>query len=105
MDDALAFLESTLRNRPRCHQQRLSGPRVSYEPAANTGINIGVAAPMAILPFKRMAKQLLRRPPRQAHAHRVLHDKKVVVERWAKEHTKISSHQEAHRHGEIQRLG
>ena len=40
----------------------------------NVGINVGVAAPMAFFPVQRLARQLLRRPPRPGRPrHRVLH--------------------------------
>ena len=64
--------------------------RFRYEaPAGNIGINIGVAAPMAYFPFQRLEGQFL-----WNHACpgtgcvEFYTEKKIVVERWAKEHSR-----------------
>src|ERR1700758_2644828 len=92
MDEAIAWLE---RN-PYGNQASLftssgsSARRFRYEaPAGNIGINIGVAAPMAYFPFsgwKNSFSGALHGQGRDAIEFYT--DKKVVVERWAKEHSR-----------------
>src|SRR5271163_2157851 len=61
-----------------------------YEaPAGNIGINIGVAAPMAYFPFSGWKNSFFGDLHGQGRdAIEFYTDKKVVVERWAKEHSR-----------------
>jgi malonate-semialdehyde dehydrogenase (acetylating) / methylmalonate-semialdehyde dehydrogenase len=92
MDEAMAFLE---RN-PYGNQASLftssgaAARRFRYEaPAGNIGINIGVAAPMAYFPFSGWKDSFFGIMHGQGHDSVEFYtEKKVVVERWAKEHSR-----------------
>jgi malonate-semialdehyde dehydrogenase (acetylating) / methylmalonate-semialdehyde dehydrogenase len=92
MDEALAFLD---RN-PYGNQASLftssgsAARRFRYEaPAGNIGINIGVAAPMAYFPFSGWKDSFFGIMHGQGRdAIEFYTEKKVVVERWAKEHSR-----------------
>ncbi len=92
MDDAMAFLE---RN-PYGNQASLftssgaAARRFRYEaPAGNIGINIGVAAPMAYFPFTGWKDSFFGDLHGQGRDSVEFYtDKKVVIERWAKEHSR-----------------
>ena len=92
LDDALAFLE---RN-PFGNQASLftssgaAARRFRYEaPAGNIGINIGVAAPMAYFPFSGWKESFFGVMHAQGHdAVEFYTQKKVVVERWSREHSR-----------------
>jgi malonate-semialdehyde dehydrogenase (acetylating)/methylmalonate-semialdehyde dehydrogenase len=92
MDEALAFLERS----PYGNQASLftssgaSARRFRYEaPAGNIGINIGVAAPMAYFPFSGWKGSFFGDMHAQGRdAIEFYTDKKIVVERWAKEHSR-----------------
>ena len=92
MDEALAFLE---RN-PYGNQASLftssgaAARRFRYEaPAGNIGINIGVAAPMAYFPFSGWKDSFFGIMHGQGRdAVEFFTEKKIVVERWAKEHSR-----------------
>ena len=64
--------------------------RFRYEaPAGNIGINIGVAAPMAYFPFSGWKDSFFGDMHGQGRdAVEFYTDKKVVVERWAKDHSR-----------------
>jgi malonate-semialdehyde dehydrogenase (acetylating)/methylmalonate-semialdehyde dehydrogenase len=64
--------------------------RFRYEaPAGNIGINIGVAAPMAYFPFSGWKDSFFGIMHGQGRdAVEFYTEKKVVVERWAKEHSR-----------------
>jgi len=92
IDEALAFLE---RN-PYGNQASLftssgaAARRFRYEaPAGNVGINIGVAAPMAYFPFSGWKDSFFGIMHGQGRdSVEFFTEKKVVVERWAKEHSR-----------------
>jgi malonate-semialdehyde dehydrogenase (acetylating) / methylmalonate-semialdehyde dehydrogenase len=92
MDEALAFLERS----PYGNQASLftssgaAARRFRYEaPAGNIGINIGVAAPMAYFPFSGWKDSFFGVLHGQGRdAVEFYTEKKVVVERWAKEHSR-----------------
>jgi len=92
MDEAIAFLE---RN-PYGNQASLftssgsSARRFRYEaPAGNIGINIGVAAPMAYFPFSGWKDSFFGILHGQGRdSVEFFTEQKVVVERWAKEHSR-----------------
>jgi malonate-semialdehyde dehydrogenase (acetylating) / methylmalonate-semialdehyde dehydrogenase len=92
MDEAIAFLE---RN-PYGNQASLftssgsSARRFRYEaPAGNIGINIGVAAPMAYFPFSGWKDSFFGILHGQGRDSVEFYtEQKVVVERWAKEHSR-----------------
>jgi len=92
MDAAMAFLERS----PYGNQASLftssgaAARRFRYEaPAGNVGINIGVAAPMAYFPFSGWKNSFFGDLHGQGRdAIEFYTDKKVVVERWAKEHSR-----------------
>jgi malonate-semialdehyde dehydrogenase (acetylating)/methylmalonate-semialdehyde dehydrogenase len=92
MDEALAFLD---RN-PYGNQASLftssgaAARRFRYEaPAGNVGINIGVAAPMAYFPFSGWKDSFFGIMHGQGRdAVEFFTEKKIVVERWAKEHSR-----------------
>ncbi|HTA25700.1 MAG TPA: CoA-acylating methylmalonate-semialdehyde dehydrogenase [Terriglobales bacterium] len=92
MDDAMAFLERS----PYGNQASLftsngaAARRFRYEaPAGNIGINIGVAAPMAYFPFSGWKDSFFGIMHGQGRdAVEFYTEKKVVVERWAKEHSR-----------------
>jgi len=92
MDEAIAFLE---RN-PYGNQASLftssgsAARRFRYQaPAGNIGINIGVAAPMAYFPFSGWKDSFFGIMHGQGRDSVEFYtEKKVVVERWAKEHSR-----------------
>jgi malonate-semialdehyde dehydrogenase (acetylating)/methylmalonate-semialdehyde dehydrogenase len=92
MDEAIAFLE---RN-PYGNQASLftssgsAARRFRYEaPAGNVGINIGVAAPMAYFPFSGWKDSFFGILHGQGRDSVEFYtEQKVVVERWAKEHSR-----------------
>jgi malonate-semialdehyde dehydrogenase (acetylating)/methylmalonate-semialdehyde dehydrogenase len=92
MDEALAFLEHS----PYGNQASLftssgaAARRFRYEaPAGNIGINIGVAAPMAYFPFSGWKDSFFGILHAQGHdAIEFYTEKKIVVERWAKDHSR-----------------
>src|SRR5580692_3703368 len=92
IDEALAFLEHS----PYGNQASLftssgaAARRFRYEaPAGNIGINIGVAAPMAYFPFSGWKDSFFGILHGQGRDSVEFYtDKKVVVERWAKEHSR-----------------
>jgi len=92
MDEAMAFLEKN----PFGNQASLftssgsAARRFRYEaPAGNIGINIGVAAPMAYFPFSGWKDSFFGDIFFNDTATTEIYtDKKVVVERWAKEHSR-----------------
>src|SRR6202521_4124244 len=92
MNDALAFLERS----PYGNQASLftssgsAARRFRYEaPAGNIGINIGVAAPMAYFPFSGWKDSFFGILHGQGrYAIEFYTEKKIVVERWAKEHSR-----------------
>src|SRR5437764_2186560 len=92
LDDALAFLErSAYGNQASLFTSSgAAARRFRYEaPAGNIGINIGVAAPMAYFPFSGWKDSFFGVQHGQGRdAIEFYTDKKVVVERWAKEHSR-----------------
>jgi malonate-semialdehyde dehydrogenase (acetylating)/methylmalonate-semialdehyde dehydrogenase len=92
IDDALAFLErSAYGNQASLFTSSGSAARrFRYEaPAGNIGINIGVAAPMAYFPFSGWKDSFFGIMHGQGRdAIEFYTEKKVVVERWAKEHSR-----------------
>jgi len=92
MDEALAFLERS----PYGNQASLftssgaAARRFRYEaPAGNIGINIGVAAPMAYFPFSGWKDSFFGIMHGQGRDSVEFYtEKKVVIERWAKEHSR-----------------
>jgi malonate-semialdehyde dehydrogenase (acetylating) / methylmalonate-semialdehyde dehydrogenase len=92
LDAALAFLErSVYGNQASLFTSSGSAARrFRYEaPAGNIGINIGVAAPMAYFPFSGWKNSFFGDLHGQGRdAIEFYTDKKVVVERWAKEHSR-----------------
>src|SRR5690242_8549666 len=92
MDEALAFLErSAYGNQASLFTSSGSAARrFRYEaPAGNIGINIGVAAPMAYFPFSGWKDSFFGVQHGQGRdAVEFYTEKKVVVERWAAEHSR-----------------
>jgi malonate-semialdehyde dehydrogenase (acetylating)/methylmalonate-semialdehyde dehydrogenase len=92
MDDALAFLKrSKYGNQASLFTSSGSAARrFRYEaPAGNVGINVGVAAPMAYFPFSGWKASFFGDMHAQGRdAIEFYTDKKVVVERWAKDHSR-----------------
>jgi malonate-semialdehyde dehydrogenase (acetylating)/methylmalonate-semialdehyde dehydrogenase len=92
MDEALTFLErSAYGNQASLFTSSGSAARrFRYEaPAGNIGINIGVAAPMAYFPFSGWKNSFFGDLHGQGRDSVEFYtDKKVVVERWAKEHSR-----------------
>ena len=92
LDDALAFLErSAYGNQASLFTSSGSAARrFRYEaPAGNIGINIGVAAPMAYFPFSGWKDSFFGVMHGQGRdAVEFYSEKKVVIERWAKEHSR-----------------
>jgi malonate-semialdehyde dehydrogenase (acetylating)/methylmalonate-semialdehyde dehydrogenase len=92
LDDALAFLErSAYGNQASLFTSSgAAARRFRYEaPAGNIGINIGVAAPMAYFPFSGWKNSFFGDLHGQGRDSVEFYtDKKVVVERWAKEHSR-----------------
>jgi len=92
MDEAMAFLErSSYGNQASLFTSSGSAARrFRYEaPAGNIGINIGVAAPMAYFPFSGWKDSFFGIMHEQGRdAIEFYTEKKVVIERWAKEHSR-----------------
>ena len=92
INDTLTFLKhSTYSNQASLFTSSGSAARCfRYEaPAGNIGINIGVAAPMAYFPFSGWKNSFFGDLHGQGRdAIEFYTDKKVVVERWAKEHSR-----------------
>jgi malonate-semialdehyde dehydrogenase (acetylating)/methylmalonate-semialdehyde dehydrogenase len=92
LDEALAFLEhSKYGNQASLFTSSgASARRFRYEaPAGNIGINIGVAAPMAYFPFSGWKDSFFGVLHAQGRdAIEFYTDKKIVVERWAREHSR-----------------
>ncbi|HEX4424136.1 MAG TPA: CoA-acylating methylmalonate-semialdehyde dehydrogenase [Terriglobales bacterium] len=92
MDEALAFLErSAYGNQASLFTSSGSAARkFRYEATAgNIGINIGVAAPMAYFPFSGWKNSFFGDLHAQGRDGVEFYtEKKVVVERWAKEHSR-----------------
>src|SRR5215468_4381656 len=92
LDDALSIMNKN----PFGNQASLftssgsAARRFRYEaPAGNIGINIGVAAPMAYFPFSGWKDSFFGDMHGQGRdAIEFYTDKKVVVERWAKDHSR-----------------
>ena len=92
LDEAMNFLAAS----PFGNQASLftssgsAARRFRYEaPAGNIGINIGVAAPMAYFPFSGWKDSFFGIMHGQGRdAVEFYTEKKVVVERWAKEHSR-----------------
>jgi malonate-semialdehyde dehydrogenase (acetylating)/methylmalonate-semialdehyde dehydrogenase len=92
LDEAMVFLEKN----PFGNQASLftssgsAARRFRYEaPAGNIGINIGVAAPMAYFPFSGWKDSFFGDMHGQGRDSIEFYtDKKVVVERWAKDHSR-----------------
>jgi malonate-semialdehyde dehydrogenase (acetylating) / methylmalonate-semialdehyde dehydrogenase len=92
MDEALAFLgRSRYGNQASLFTSSGAAARqFRYEaPAGNIGINIGVAAPMAYFPFSGWKDSFFGVLHGQGRdAVEFYTEKKVVIERWAKEHSR-----------------
>ena len=92
LDDALRFLErSAYGNQASLFTASGSAARrFRYEvPAGNIGINIGVAAPMAYFPFSGWKNSFFGDLHGQGRDGIEFYtDKKVVIERWAEEHSR-----------------
>ena len=92
MDEALAFLErSAYGNQASLFTSSgAAARRFRYDaPAGNIGINIGVAAPMAYFPFSGWKNSFFGDLHGQGRDGVEFYtEKKVVVERWAKEHSR-----------------
>ena len=92
LDEAMSFLNKN----PFGNQASLftssgsAARRFRYEaPAGNIGINIGVAAPMAYFPFSGWKDSFFGIMHAQGRdAIEFYTEKKIVVERWAKEHSR-----------------
>jgi len=92
LDEALAFLErSAYGNQASLFTSSgAAARRFRYEaPAGNIGINIGVAAPMAYFPFSGWKDSFFGVQHGQGRdAVEFYTEKKVVIERWASEHSR-----------------
>ncbi|MBV9572686.1 MAG: CoA-acylating methylmalonate-semialdehyde dehydrogenase [Acidobacteriales bacterium] len=92
LDEALQFLgRSAYGNQASLFTSSgAAARRFRYEaPAGNVGINIGVAAPMAYFPFSGWKDSFFGVMHAQGRdAVEFYTEKKVVVERWAKEHSR-----------------
>ncbi len=92
LDDALGFLErSAYGNQASLFTSSgAAARRFRYEaPAGNIGINIGVAAPMAYFPFSGWKDSFFGVQHGQGRdAVEFYTEKKVVVERWAADHSR-----------------
>jgi malonate-semialdehyde dehydrogenase (acetylating) / methylmalonate-semialdehyde dehydrogenase len=92
MDQAMAFLErSAYGNQASLFTSSgAAARRFRYEaPAGNIGINIGVAAPMAYFPFSGWKNSFFGDMHGQGRDGVEFYtDKKVVIERWAREHSR-----------------
>jgi malonate-semialdehyde dehydrogenase (acetylating) / methylmalonate-semialdehyde dehydrogenase len=92
IDEAMQFLARS----PYGNQASLftssgaAARRFRYEaPAGNIGINIGVAAPMAYFPFSGWKDSFFGIMHAQGRdAIEFYTEKKIVIERWAKEHSR-----------------
>jgi len=91
-DEALAFLENSAYGNQASlfTSSGAAARRFRYEaPAGNIGINIGVAAPMAYFPFSGWKDSFFGVQHAQGRdAVEFYTEKKVVVERWAVEHSR-----------------
>jgi len=92
MDEAIAFLErSAYGNQASLFTSSGAAARRfrSEAPAGNIGINIGVAAPMAYFPFSGWKDSFFGVQHGQGRdAVEFYTEKKVVIERWASEHSR-----------------
>jgi malonate-semialdehyde dehydrogenase (acetylating)/methylmalonate-semialdehyde dehydrogenase len=92
LDEALAFLENSAYGNQASlfTSSGAAARRFRYEaPAGNIGINIGVAAPMAYFPFSGWKDSFFGVQHAQGRdAVEFYTEKKVVVERWAVEHSR-----------------
>jgi malonate-semialdehyde dehydrogenase (acetylating) / methylmalonate-semialdehyde dehydrogenase len=92
IDEALAFLaRSPYGNQASLFTSSGSAARkFRYEaPAGNIGINIGVAAPMAYFAFSGWKESFFGTVHAQGNdAIEFYTDKKIVIERWAREHSR-----------------
>jgi malonate-semialdehyde dehydrogenase (acetylating)/methylmalonate-semialdehyde dehydrogenase len=92
LDEALAFLEkSAYGNQASLFTSSgAAARRFRYDaPAGNIGINIGVAAPMAYFPFSGWKDSFFGVQHGQGRDSVEFYtEKKVVIERWAKEHSR-----------------
>jgi malonate-semialdehyde dehydrogenase (acetylating)/methylmalonate-semialdehyde dehydrogenase len=92
IDQALSFLaRSPYGNQASLFTSSGSAARkFRYEaPAGNVGINIGVAAPMAYFAFSGWKESFFGTVHAQGNdAIEFYTDKKVVIERWAREHSR-----------------
>lgn len=92
MDEALCFLaQSAYGNQASLFTSSgAAARRFRYEaPAGNIGINIGVAAPMAYFPFSGWKDSFFGVLHGQGRdAVEFYTEKKVVIERWAREHSR-----------------
>jgi len=92
LEEAIVFLErSAYGNQASLFTSSGSAARqFRYEaPAGNIGINIGVAAPMAYFPFSGWKDSFFGVMHGQGRdAVEFYSEKKVVIERWAKEHSR-----------------
>jgi malonate-semialdehyde dehydrogenase (acetylating)/methylmalonate-semialdehyde dehydrogenase len=92
LDEALAFLQkSAYGNQASLFTSSgAAARRFRYEaPAGNIGINIGVAAPMAYFPFSGWKDSFFGVQHGQGRDSVEFYtEKKVVIERWAKEHSR-----------------
>ena len=92
LDEGLRFLErSAYGNQASLFTSSgAAARRFRYEaPAGNIGINIGVAAPMAYFPFSGWKESFFGVQHGQGRdAVEFYTEKKVVVERWAAEHSR-----------------
>ena len=92
IDEAIDFLcaQPLRQSGFALHFQRFGGAQFRYEaPAGNIGINIGVAAPMAYFPFSGWKDSFFGIMHAQGRDGVEFYtEKKVVVERWAREHSR-----------------
>jgi malonate-semialdehyde dehydrogenase (acetylating)/methylmalonate-semialdehyde dehydrogenase len=92
LDEAFAFLEHNAYGNQASifTSSGAVARRFRYEaPAGNIGINIGVAAPMAYFPFSGWKDSFFGVEHGQGRDSVEFYtDKKVVIERWAKEHSR-----------------
>jgi len=92
LDEAIAFLEqSAYGNQASLFTSSgAAARRFRYQaPAGNIGINIGVAAPMAYFPFSGWKDSFFGVQHGQGRdAVEFYTEKKVVIERWASEHSR-----------------
>jgi len=92
LGEALAFLERSIYGNQASlfTSSGAAARRFRYEaPAGNIGINIGVAAPMAYFPFSGWKDSFFGVQHGQGRdAVEFYTEKKVVVERWAAEHSR-----------------